>query len=370
MKLMCKTIDIIEAVNAVQKAVSIKSNNDILEGILIESYDNIKLTGYDNKIGIEYLPEGSILKQGAVVVNSKLFGEIIRKLPHGDVFIELKENVVYIDCALTHYELSGIEPSDYPKLPLVEKNEAFCINEDVLKDLIRQTIFAISIDENRKNMMGSLFEVKGDSLTVVSIDGFRLALAKTRYIKQTTEFSVVVPGYALNQIIKILEQEQNKVELYVSQNLMAFETGRCKIVTRLIELDFLKYQNFIPHDYDTSVIVKTEELLMSLDRASLIGTEDKKYPVKFSITENELIITSSATAGNVKEIVDVKVIGSSMVIGFNPRFFMDALKVINDEEIEIRFSSTVGPAIIRPLSEGDFLHMVLPVQLSDTSSEG
>lgn len=370
MQLMCKTIDMIEAVNAVQKAVSIKSNNDILEGILIECFENIKLTGYDNKIGIEYKPEGSVMKQGAVVVNSRLFGEIIKKLPHGDVFIELKENVVFIDCSLTHYELSGIEPSDYPKLPVVEKNEPFCINQDTLRKVIRETIFAISVDENRKNMMGSLFEVKDDSLTVVSIDGYRLAISKTRYVKQTTEFSVVVPGYALNQIIKILEHEQNTIELYVTQNLMAFDTGKCKIVTRLIELEFLKYQNFIPQDHETKVIVKTNDLLTSLDRAALIGAEDKKYPVKFSITDNELIITSSATAGNVREIVDVKVIGAAMVIGFNPKFFMDALKVIEDEEVQISFSSKVGPAVISPIAEENFLHMLLPVQLSDTSSEG
>jgi DNA polymerase III subunit beta len=369
MKINCKTFDLLEAINTVQKAVSTKSNMPILEGILLECNETIKFTGYNNEIGIEYLLNGNIESSGSIVVNSRILGEIVRKLPDGDVFIKVEEHKITIDCLMSHFELSGIPADGFPKIPQIEKGNPFEITEMNLRQLIKQTIFAISNDQNKKNFTGSLFHCKENSLTLVSVDGFRLALSKGANFKAMDDFDVIVPGYALNELIKIFHADENKVQLFVTNSLMAFETKKCKIVTRLIQSEFINYKKVVPESSDTKIILKTKDLLASIERASLICFEDKKYPIKFSITENELIITSHAPIGNVREFLLADVIGPNLEIGFNARFLMDSLKNIEDEKIELHFTTPVAPVVIKPLEGDEFLHMILPVKLSDMQSE-
>jgi DNA polymerase III subunit beta len=368
MQIHCKTMDLLEAVNTVQKAVSSKTNMQILDGILLECQDTIKLTGYNTEIGIEYFLEGDIKSTGSIVLNARILGDIIRKLPDGVVFIHLKNNIVTIDCMMSHFELAGIPADGYPKIPVIEKVNPFEIEEVVLKNMIRQTLYAISNDQNKKNFSGTLFQCMDNQLTLVSIDGFRLALARHEVIQNTDPFSVVVPGDTLNEILKILQPEKNKVQLFVTPNLMAFETQNCKIITRLLQTEFLNYKNVIPDFQETKMKIQTKDFLSSLERASLIGLEDKKYPVKFTVKEDVLLITSSATIGNAREVLPVEIFGTGIEIGFNPRFFMEALRVVDEEVVMVHFTSSFGPAVLKP-QEGDaFLHMILPVKLSEVST--
>jgi DNA polymerase-3 subunit beta len=369
MKINCKTIDLLEAINTVLKAVPSKSNTPILEGILLEVNDQIKFTGYNNEIGIEYLVDGDIQRNGSVVVNAKILGDIIRKLPDGDVFIKEENLIVTIDCVMSHFQLSGIASEGFPKIPEIEEANPFEIKEIDLKQLVKQTIFAISNDQNKKNFTGSLFQCKDNSLTVVSVDGYRLALARSNKFNANEHFDVIVPGNALNEIIKIFHSEENKVKLFVTNSLLAFETNKCKLITRLIQSEFLNYKNVVPDSSDTKITLKTKDFLASIERASLICFEDKKYPIKFSIKENELIITSHASIGNVRECLMVDILGPNLEIGFNARFLMDSLRNIEDEKIELHFSTPVAPAVIKPLEGEHFLHMILPVKLSDVQSE-
>jgi DNA polymerase-3 subunit beta len=365
MKFICKSLDILEAVNTVQKAVSTKTTHPLLDGILIECDDVIKLTGNNLEIGIEYLIKASILEKGSIIVNSKIFGDIVRKLPEGDVCIQLDNDKIIIDCLKSHFELNAIVAEGFPKIPFIEKQSTINIKEKDLKEMIRGTIFAIGVDDNRKNLKGSLIENNDNNLIMVSIDGFRMAIKKLNLGSSVFDISVIVPGTTLSEVLKILQSDDRDVQIYNSENLIVFELADCKIVSRLIEAQFLNYKNVIPDFHDTKIKLKTREFLLSIERASLMYSEERKLPIKFCITEDSLIITSSLSVGKVREEVDVEVIGNGLNIGFNPKYLIDALRSIEDEYIEINFTSAVGPATIIPIEGDNFSYMILPVKISD-----
>lgn len=364
MKIICKTTDLLDAVNTVQKAVSSKSTLPILDGILIECANIIKFTGNNLEIGIEYILNGVILETGSIVVNSKILGDIIRKLPDSDVCMEVKDDKVSIDCLKCHFELAGILPEGFPRIPRVESENCYKIEEKTFREMVKGTIFAVSSDESKKNLTGSLVEWNNKNLVLVSIDGFRMAIKRNSNIDAQGEFSVIVPGSALHEIAKIIQNDDNKMQIAVSKSLISFKFGNCTFVSRLVEAEFMNYKNIIPDFHQTHIRTNTKEFLFSLERAYLISMEDKKYPVKFEITEDKLIISSTATIGHIREEVNGEIIGIGMEIGFNPRYFIDALRVIEDEQIDIFFTSNVGPATIKPIIGDNFAYMILPVKMS------
>lgn len=369
MHFVARTTDLAHAINSVQKAISHKTALKILDGILIEAYDQIKLTGYNNEMAIEYILEGQINQKGVIVVGSRIFGDIIRKLPDGEAFITLEDQKIIIDSKMSHFEIPGIEASGYPKVPQIREEQTIEIAENDLRNLIKDTLFAISTDQNKKNFTGSLFEFKDQTITVVSLDGYRLALSKSLNLSTRAPFSVIVPGYALNELSKILQNTQEIVQIHVSTQLMAFEMKHWTMITRLIESEFIQYQNVIPAQFETRIQIQTKELLLSLERASLFGYELKKVPVKFQVMEDTLLISSNTPLGNVRELVQANIFGDRMEIGFNPKYLMDALRVIEDDKVEICLTSPIGPCIIKPLEGDSFLYMVLPVKLAELSME-
>ncbi len=366
MKVICSKEYLIEGINIVQKAVSSKSTLAILEGILLEANEQFKLTGYDLELGIECYVDADIRNTGSIVLNSKMFGDIVRRLPESEVLIEvLPNNSVIIECENSHFELKGIPSDTYPALPSIKKENAFIIEQKTIRDMIRQTIFAVSIDENRPILTGSLLECKNNNLTIVSIDGFRLALRRSKIDNENQDFSVVIPGKTLNEIIKILQPIEDSITIYNTQNQILFDMGKCKVVSRLLEGEYLNYNSIIPEEFETKVRVKTKDILSSLERASLITVEEKKYPVKFNISDDKIIISSNTEIGAVREEVRVDTTGSKLDIGFNPRYFIEALKVIDDEEIDIYFTSSIGPCTIRPIENNDYAYMILPVRIKN-----
>jgi DNA polymerase-3 subunit beta len=366
MKIICSKEELSNGISIVQKAVSTKTTMPILEGILIDVGEQFKLTGNDLELGIECFVKADIREPGSIVINSRMFGEIIKKLPDSEVLIEVKENNnVIIECNNSHFELKGMPSEGYPSIPEIESDKTFAISQKEVRDMIRQTLFAVSLEENRPIFTGSLIECKNNELTIVSIDGFRMAIRKTIRENDTSEFSVVVPGKALNEIVKILQPVDEEITIYSSPNQILFDIGNCKIVSRLLEGEYLNYRSIIPKEYETRVRANTKEMLSSIERASLITLDEKKFPVKFNISDENIIISSNTEIGAVREEVRVEVNGENMTVGFNPRYFIEALRVIEDEEVDMFFTTNIGPCTIRPLEADKFAYMILPVKINN-----
>lgn len=246
MKIICSKDNLLNGINIVQKAISTKTTLPILEGILLNADDKFKLTGNDLEIGIECYVEADIRNSGSIVINSKIFGDIVRRLPDSEVLVHVKDNnLVIVECENSHFEIKGTNPSGYPSLPKVDKDNILSLTQSNLKDMIRQTVFAVGTDENRPVLTGSLIEVKDKELVVVSVDGFRLALRKKIIENDINDFSVIVPGKTLNEISKILQPNDDVVTIYNSNNQIVFDTKSWRIVSRLIEGKYLNYNSLL-----------------------------------------------------------------------------------------------------------------------------
>lgn len=366
MKIICSKENLLNGINIVQKAVSTKTTLPILEGILLNADEKFKLTGNDLEIGIECFVEADIRETGSIVINSKIFGDIVRRLPDSEVLIEVKENnLVIVECENSHFEIKGINPNGYPALPNVDKENVLTLTQGKLKDMIRQTVFAVGTDENRPVLTGSLIEVKEKELVVVSIDGFRLALRRKILEGDVNDFSVIVPGKTLNEISKILQAGEEEVYIYNSNNQIVFDAQSWRIVSRLIEGKFLNYNSLLNKEFETRVIINIKEFQSSLERASLISMNDKNSPVKLSIGNDRIVITSNAELGAVREEIKVDIEGNNLEIGYNPAFLIDALKAIDEDRAAIYFITTNAPCTLRPVVENnnDFAYLVQAVRI-------
>lgn len=368
MKIICSKENLLEGINIVQKAVSSKTTLPILEGILIEAGDRVKLTSNDLEIGIECYVEADVREQGAIVLNARMFGEIIRRFPDAEVLIEVRENNnVVIECENSKFEIRGLDAEGFPALPTIEKKDGIKISQGLLKDMIRQTIFAVSTDENRPMLTGSLFEYKDGKFTIVSIDGYRLAMRcfEPEEGKETesAERKLVIPGKTLNEIAKILQQVDDELYIYAAGNQVLFDMGNCIVTSRLLEGEYLNYMSIFPKDHETKVTVNTKDLLSCFERASLVITgEERRYPVNLDITEEKMIITANTEAGNVREELRTDMEGNLLEISFYHRFFIEALRAIDNEMIDIYFTTSLGPCTIKPLQGNDFAYLILPIR--------
>lgn len=363
MKTIVLKQNLMEAINVVQKAIMSKATLPILEGIYIEAGENLKLVGNCFDLGIEYEVEADIREKGSIVINARMFGEIIRRLPDAPVSIEVMEgSKVRIECLNSLFEIRGMEGESYPLPPAFTDEDPIMVPQAAIKDLIRQTIFAVGNDENRKIMTGALLEAAGGEIRIVALDGFRMAISNS-VIKEDAEFKVVIPGKNMNEISRILETNDDMISISLSGNLVSFILKNCRIVSKVLEGEFMNYKSYIPTQFETVIKVKTKELEESLDRAALITSDDKRYPVRFGIGDDKLMISSTTEIGLSKEEMSIENNGANMQIGFNPKYFMDALKVINDENVKISFTSSVGPCIITPVEHDRYLFLILPVRI-------
>ena len=371
MKFICEKDKILKALNSVIKAVASKTTMPILEGILIQTNDNeIKFTTYDLEIGIEYIMEAEVQEQGNTVVNAIMFSEIIRKLPDTEINITLNEsNLLVIECEGSLYKLATMNPEEFPELPKINVENSIKIEQNTLKSMIRKTIFAVSMEENRPIFTGCLFQTKGNKLNVVAVDGFRLAWNSTTLTDNKNDFSAVIPGKTLNEVNKIILDSFDTILIGVSKNQALFEMDNCKIVTRLLDGEFLNYSNVIPQNWETRIRTNRSNLQDCFERISLISAssteKEKKYPVKILVDIGKVTISCTNQTGDAKEELYVSTEGKNLEAGFNPKYFLDALKVIEDEEIYVDFGSNISPCVIRPVEEGDYTYMILPIRLKD-----
>lgn len=371
MKIVCEKEKILKAINSVTKAVASKTTMPILEGILIQTNDKeVKLTTYDLEIGIEYIIDADIKEQGATVVNAIMFSEIIRKLPDTDINISLNEkNLLVIECEGSLYKLATMNPDEFPELPQINVENSISIEQNSLKEMIRKTIFAVSTEENRPIFTGCLFEIKNNKLNVVAVDGFRLAW-KSKFLQNNSkDFTAVIPGRTLNEVNKIILDSFDTIKIGVAKNQALFEMENCKIVTRLLDGEFLNYSSVIPENWETRVRVNRNNVQNCFERISLISSssieKEKKYPVKVSIDIGKVTISCTNQTGDAKEEMYVSTEGQNLEAGFNPKYFLDALRAIDDEEIFVDFGTSISPCIIRPVEDGDYIYMILPIRLKD-----
>ena len=353
MKFICEREKLLKAINSVVRGVASKTTMPILEGILIQTNDNeIKLTTYDLEIGIEYVIESEVEEQGNTVVNDIMFSEIIRKLPDTQISITLNENnLLVIECEGSLYKLATMNPEEFPELPKINIESSIQLDQKTLKSMIRKTIFAVSIEENRPIFTGCLFAINDNKLNVVAVDGFRLAWTSNFLENKSSDFKAVIPGKTLNEVNKIILDSYDFIKIGVSKNQALFEMENCKIVTRLLDGEFLNYKSVIPQNWETRIRVNRRDIQECFERVSLISA---------SSTEKEKNQT-----GDAKEELFIETEGKDLEAGFNPKYFLDALKVIDDEEIFINFGTSISPCIIKPIENEDYTYMILPIRMKD-----
>jgi len=367
MKIVCEKEKLASVINIVQKAVSSKTTLPILEGILIETVESgVKFTSNDLEISIECLLQAEVKESGAVVVESRMFGEIIRRLPDTDIILYSEDNGVFvIECEGSLYRLVSLNPDEFPKIPEVKVQESISIKQNILKEMIRQTIFSVSVDENRPIFTGCLLEIKEESINMVSVDGFRLSLRRQRYEGEGNNLNVVIPGKTLNEIFKILQNNNEEISISVAKNQALFKMKDVKIVSRILEGEFLNYKAAIPVEKEIRIKVNKDFLLSAFERIYLLTRDEKKYPVKLKIENNVITIMCNSTIGNAKEEISAEIEGKDIEIGFNPKYFIDALKVIEKEQVYIDFTTSMAPGVIRPVEEEEFIYMILPVRIRE-----
>ena len=371
MKIVCYKDTLLKALNSVIKGVASKTTNPILEGILIQTNENqVKLTTYDMELGIEYIIDSDVKEQGSIVVNAIMFSEIIRKLPDSEIYITLNSNnLLEIECEGALYKLTTMNPDEFPELPKIEIENSIDLEQNMLKNMIRKTIFAVSTEENRPIFTGCLFEVENNKLNVVAVDGFRLALRSIYLPVKVNDFKAVIPGKTLNEINKILLDSFDHVKIGIAKNQALFEMENCKIVTRLLDGEFLNYSSVIPENWETRIRVDRKNIQDCFERISLISAsaieKEKKYPVKVCVDIGKVIISCTNQTGDAKEEIYCATEGQNLEAGFNPKYFLDALRAIDDPEIYVDFGTSISPCIIRPIDDGDYIYMILPIRMKE-----
>lgn len=365
MNFICQKDKLIQGINTVQKAVSNKNILPILEGFLLEVGNNkLKLTSNDLELAIEYVCDCDVKTEGKIVVNARMFGEIIKKLQGEKVNIFLDENnLLIIECDSSYFKLVTMNAEEFPKLPNLVLEKSIKIPQNILKEMLKKTIFAVSSEENRPIFTGCLIDICDNILNVVACDGFRLVLQKHTLQEMTSKFYAVIPGKTLNEIVKILEDSEDLVTIGISKNQALFEMNNTIAVTRILEGEFLNYNNAIPQEKETQIFIDKQNFLKALERVSLlIREDDKKHPVKVSIKDNNLIITCNSKTGDAKEEIFIEKVGKDLEISFNPSYLMDSLKAIDDEQICANFGTNVSPCVIKSNEGQNYIHMVLPVR--------
>lgn len=367
MNFKCEKSILQDAVFTVQKAVTGKSTMPILGGILIKAYnDEILFTGSDLDLSIEKNINAEVIEPGTVVIDAKLFGEIIRKLPND--IIEMKtidNNTIQISCQKSKFKLIHMNSDEFPELPHISENMIFSVPQRILKNMIKGTIFATASDDSRPILTGVLFEIKDKKLNLVALDGYRLAL-KSEALDTDNVITAVIPGKTLSEVSKILDDSDDSVNITFTPNNILFHLNQTNITSRLLEGEFIKYTSIIPSEYSLKVTAKRLELLDCIERAALMGKEGNTNLVKLDIEEESLIITSNSQLGTVREELNIILQGQPLQIAFNSKYIIDVLRTMEEDEVVLELTSSVSPCIIKNKVLDNCTYLVLPVRLMNS----
>jgi len=366
MKFSCEKALLQAAISTTSRAVSPKSSIPALEGILLEAGSDLRLTGYNLETGIRTIVPADIREEGTLVLGARLFGEIVRKLPDDIVTFQSENYMVNIKCGMSEFNILGTDPEEFPELPTVEYQNSLILPQSKLKAMISQTLFAVSDNESRPIHTGSLFEVDGNGLTIVSVDGYRLALRHEAIDKKegTETFSFVVPGAALSEVEKICSDVDEPASVTQGARHVMFKVGDTMLVSRRLEGEFLAYRQAIPRNNTIHVEGDTRALLSSIDRVSLIISDKLKSPLRCVFDSNLLKISTKTAIGDAYDECPLSGDGGGLEIGFNNKYLMDALKAAPADKVRLELTTGVSPCVILPTEgEENFLYMVLPVRL-------
>lgn len=365
MKLQFQKNALLNGISIVSKAIPAKTTMSILECILIDAdADQIKLTGNDMELGIETKVEGSILERGKIALDAKLFYEIIRKLPDGDAPVIITSDHKFnttIQCESALFNIPGRDGEEFSYLPYIERDQSITLSQFTLKEAIRQTIFSISPNDSNKMMAGELLEVKENILKVVSLDGHRISIRNIALKESYESHKVIVPGKTLSEISKILGGDNEKeVQIFFSKNHILFEFDDTMVVSRLIDGEYFKIDHMLSSDYETRVKVNKREFMDSIDRSMILIRDSDRKPIILNVEDSNVNLKVKSTIGSMNADVSAYKAGKDIMIAFNPKFLLDALRVIDDEEVELYMMNPKSPCFIKD-EEETYIYLILPV---------
>ncbi len=364
MKFACTQLSLIKAISTVDKAVSTRTTIPALKGILLNVKDNrLFLTASDLDLSIETAIEIQAESEGSVVVNAKLFGDIIRKLPSAIVKLEEINGKLFISCLGSEFNIVTLPADEFPNIGMVNELHKINLNKDIFKDLIKKTSFAASIDEKKGSLTGCLMQFSDNCLELAALDGFRMAIAKAALPGENKK--VLIPARILTELAKLLNDiDASDISLILDEKRAEVFMDETRVVIRLLEGEFIRYKDIIPKEYKTRVIVSAKEMLNSIERASLLAKEGKNNLIRLEITDGNIEISSRSEEGNVKENISAETEGDNLVIGFNSKYISDVLKVVSDDEIAFEMGNAVSACLIKPVSGDEYTYLVLPVRIS------
>ena len=366
MKLKCEKVNLQSAVTVCSRAAAAKSPIPALEGLLLEAGEDLRVTGYDLKKGIYTNVEAEVTEPGSVVLDAKLFGEMVRRMPDGMVTIDTdKNNMTTIRCGKTEFSFKGFDSEEYPELPSVDGMKSYVLPQATLKSMIGETIFAVSDNDSRPVYTGSMFEIDGSFVTLISVDGFRLAVRRGELEGEHPHDEFIVPGAALSDVERISSGDPDaKIQINVGGNHVSFMIGRTVIVSRRLEGDFLNYRKAIPAEFKKTVKVSRGELLRAVDRVALIVDEKTKNPVRMTFRENFIDCLCMTPIGKAEDVCFCEGDGGDMEIGFNGKYIIEALKAAPADELLVCLNTNSSPCVFLPTDGSeDFKYMILPIRL-------
>ena len=365
MRFSCEKALLQSAVNVTSRAVSSKSSIPALEGLLLQCSDSLLISGYNMQTGIRTKLPADIGEEGEIVVNARLFGDIIRRMPDDIVLFQTEKNNIQLSCGDSSFAIPALSAEDYPELPEVEDQYSFTMPQNVLRAMIGETLFAVSTNEARPVHTGALFEIGEKELTMVALDGFRLALRREPFTRcDGGMFQFVAPGSALGEVEKICSDTEDPTTVTLGNRHLLFEVGDTQLICRRLEGEFLDYKNAIPRKNPIRLTVDTKTMIESIDRVSVVISDKLKSPVRCVFDLDQVTMSAKTGNGESRDICRLSGDGQGLEIGFNNRYLMEALRYAPADLVTMELNTGISPAIIVP-TEGEekFLYMVLPVRL-------
>ncbi len=365
MQIVCDGLDLSEAIIKVSRAISNKSPNPILEGIkLVADNDCLIISATDTELAIEKKIKAEVKVEGETVVPGKFFVEFIKKLTKEKIELVLTEkNQLKIKYTDSEGLVQCYNPAEYPSFNKIDSNDYFALNQNDFRDLINKTIFSVAVDDSRPILKGCLLEIDEASINAVALDGYRLALCKKELKHSTIKTNVIVPARSLNEIAKILGDNEEIINVYIQKNFIMVDLKDTKIITRLLDGEFLNYKQIIPTSFDTTIVINKNQFEDALDRASLLSKVGQNNLVKFDIKENNMQITSNSDIGNISENVNVSFKGKDLKIAFNARYFTECSRNLSDEFVKLNFNLSTNPCVITPIEGDGYKYLILPVRM-------
>lgn len=370
MTFSCDKNLILEAVNNAIRTVPSKSSLPVLEGLLLHVCDDgsLRIIGSDAEMFIETKIDVESVVNVSFVVSAKLFFDMLTKLENGSVFFDLDDKgILNIFSGVIKYKLPTMDASLYPVVPEIERSESLCMKKSVLASMLRQTLYSVAVKETRPVLRGELFDIRKNSISIVSSDTFRMAV-RTEFFEEEREkeFSFIVPGKALSEVAKIMKNDEENVYIGVASTHVVFEFDNTRIVSRLIAGDFLRYQTMIPKTFKTSILIHTEELKKSIERASVLINDKVKNPVRVRFEFDTIVVSYKTPDGSsMTDEIKAHIEGDNFEIGFNDKFIMDALNACEVPEIVLNLNSPVASLCIKPKDSEKFIFLLSPMKLKD-----